>query len=743
MNRPRINSLTLRAGILRLLGVTVFTAILLLALAVLVYESRTYQPRVTAEVATQLDVVSLNIQSALDFSDRESALESLRTLGQDNRFISASVYDRNGDMFVEYYPPNSRRFSAPKVGLNDSNSEFAGNLYRAKSVIKFESDTLGYIVAYYRLPDLWQRLPQYLIMTGVVAVSLIFVAVFLFISVERIIALPVRQLAERARNIAADDNLPAQRDKQNEIKQLESEFERMLLALDIRERRLREQQSRMHFALGAAEQGVWEFDAKTGVIRWDDFLFALHGINKTKGNTLTLNDFMDIVPTSEHDKISAVIKNAYEERLPITVEYAITHRQKGSRIIQSAGKVEADELTGRLLMRGVSRDVTERVQAEYALRVSETRSRSLFEQSPVAIATADVNGNILFCNKRFINTFGYHQDQLPNIIAWTELAYPDAHYRQLVMSEWNLRCAEVLERNLPFRPMDAWISCANGASKCIEFHLSVVGNELIVSFIDLTDRKRAENEILELNAALEERVRLRTEELEVANRELESFSYSVSHDLRAPLRAINGFGTALRADYAEVLDEDGRNYLDRMLAASTRMSVLIDDLLRFSRLSRTAVIRAPINMNDLFMEVWSELKEANIGTKTDVSFGELDECHADRSLLKQVVFNLLNNAVKFSRNSTPARVDVFCQHSEDETIYVVRDNGVGFNMDYADKLFGVFQRLHRSEEFEGTGVGLALCRRVIERHGGRIWAESSPGQGATFFFTLGRPEVDQ
>jgi light-regulated signal transduction histidine kinase (bacteriophytochrome) len=273
--------------------------------------------------------------------------------------------------------------------------------------------------------------------------------------------------------------------------------------------------------------------------------------------------------------------------------------------------------------------------------------------------------------------------------------------------------------------------------------MAALPNEIIITMIDLTARKRAETEILELNAVLEERVRQRTVELEIANRELESFSYSVSHDLRAPLRAISGFGTALRADYSEQLDEDGRNYLERMLNASNRMSLLIDDLLRFSRLSRTAVVPETVDMNALFNEVWSELHEANIGSNSEIRIDPLPPCQADRGLLKQVVFNLLNNAAKFSRNSQPSQIHVFCQQLDHQPVYGVRDNGVGFDMGYADKLFGVFQRLHRSEEFEGTGVGLALCRRVIERHGGRIWAESSPGKGAVFYFTLGHDEVDQ
>lgn len=743
MNVSRSSALSLRTALLRLLGVTVLSAITLLALAVFLYESNTYQPRVEAEVATQLDVVSLNIQSALDFSDRESALESLQTLRQDKRFNSAIIFDKYGDLFAEFHAPGSKEISTLKFDENTAKSQFIGNTYRAHVAISYGGEILGHAVAYYQLPDIWQRLPQYWIMTGVVAGSLIFVAVFLYVAMERFIALPVRKLAERARQISADDTTQNKFVEKSEIYQLENDFDRMLAVLDIRQRRIKEQQSRLQFALGAAQQGVWEFDIRTGIVHWDNYLFELHGVELSNDNNIRFEEFMQVIAANERSKITALFQSAYQEKGYYTIEYSIIHPTRGSRIIQLSGRVEIDEFTGRLVMRGVSRDATERVLQENALRVSESRSRALFEESPVAIATADTDGNVLFFNRRFYETFGYCREQIPTIEKWAELVYPDEWYRTEVLSEWTLRCAEVFEQKKAFRPMDAWLICANGERKCIEFHLAALGDELIVSFIDLTERKQAESEIRALNVDLEARVKERTEELEIANRELESFSYSVSHDLRAPLRAISGFGNALKADYADALDEDGRLYLDRVLLASERMSILIDDLLRFSRLSRTAIARTPVSMTSLFQEVWRELNESNIGNQAEITIDELPACQADRSLLKQVVFNLLNNAAKFSRHCTPPQIHVFASVDGSEVVYGVRDNGVGFNMDYADKLFGVFQRLHRSEEFEGTGVGLALCRRVIERHGGRIWAESSPNQGAVFYFTINQTDVDQ
>jgi signal transduction histidine kinase len=264
---------------------------------------------------------------------------------------------------------------------------------------------------------------------------------------------------------------------------------------------------------------------------------------------------------------------------------------------------------------------------------------------------------------------------------------------------------------------------------------------LVETFNDMLAQIEQRNADLQTaHDELEQRVMERTAQLETANKELEAFSYSVSHDLRAPLRAVDGFSRILLEEDASSLAPEAQRYLRLIRDNAQQMGQLIDDLLAFSRLSRQPLTRREVRPADLVQQVLSDLRPALEGRHVDLKVDALPACQADPALLKQVYVNLLANAIKFTSKREVGSIHVGCRHENGIAVYFVQDNGVGFDMRYADKLFGVFQRLHRAEEYEGTGVGLAIVQRVIHRHGGRIWAEAAVDQGATFFFTLAEEE---
>lgn len=284
------------------------------------------------------------------------------------------------------------------------------------------------------------------------------------------------------------------------------------------------------------------------------------------------------------------------------------------------------------------------------------------------------------------------------------------------------------------RPDGSRLSIEISAAPIRDREGRAIGEVLVLR--DIGERRKAEEAIRDLNAGLEDRVRERTAELERANRDLESFAYSVSHDLRAPLRSIAGFSNIVNERYREALPPEARDYLQRIAAGASKMGRLVDGLLEFARLGRVELKEAKVRPADLARDALADYADEIRRRGVELRFGELPECVADPVLLRQVYGNLIGNALKYSARRERAEIEIGSCSAEGETVYFVRDNGAGFEPQYAGKLFGMFERLHSPAEFEGEGIGLATVQRIIQRHGGRVWAESAPDKGAIFYFTV-------
>jgi PAS domain S-box-containing protein len=476
------------------------------------------------------------------------------------------------------------------------------------------------------------------------------------------------------------------------------------------------------------------------------FYTATYTHYKDEEFALSLGADMFIVKPQEPDQFILLIKKVLKEfkisNIPVHVpsesseltvykEYNETLiRKMEERMLKSQEEQkEIKEYATKL-----ENEIEQRRLTLKALDEGELRFRTLAEVAPVGIFSTDEDGATLYVNPRWCEIAKMNPEEAMGV-GWLKAVHPDD--RNFISNGWKEASSlhEISHAEYRFLHKNGEITWVSGqAVPQKDTNGRIIG--FIGTISDITERKKAEEEIRKLNEELEQRVMDRTSQLQAANKELEAFSYSVSHDLRAPLRAIRSFTSILKEDHKSKLDEEGNRLLDLIDLSSDHMAKLIDDLLTFSRANRAEMQHALVDMDMIFKSVYSELSISADGRRISFKCLKLLPVYGDNSLLRQVATNLISNAIKYTSKSEHADICIDSKKLNNEIVFSVKDNGVGFDMQYAKRLFGVFQRLHSSKEFEGNGVGLAIVQSIIARHGGRVWAEAEVGKGATFYFTL-------
>jgi PAS domain S-box-containing protein len=716
---------------------TSVSVLLLTVMAFTVFDLLTYRQNLVRSLSATAAVIADHSSSALAAKRETEGQAILGSLRADPRVLGAALYDAQGHLFALY--PAQTPASAFPLSPGKGGYQFDGGRLVLFEPVQANGIRFGTLCLKSNIHHtVYVRLQLYGGLALLILLGSVLVALVISSYLQRQITRPILALAQVARSVSdrGDYSLRAPKVSRDEIGLLTDAFNEMLARIEQQTEALRQSEA-IRFFLAAivesSDDAIVGKDLDGLVVSWNAGAERMFGFT---GAEVIGQPIVRLLAPDRPEEEAQILEQV---KRGMTRHYETVRIHKDGHPINLSLTVSpirngVGDIIG---VSSIARDISARRRTEREVQESRARLSGIIGSAMDAIISVDAGQRITIFNEAAEKMFGCPAEQalgepLDRFIparfrkAHGEYVTAFGHTGVTNRAMNSLRPLSGLHADGSEFPIEASIS-----------HIEVEGQQIYTVILrDITERKRAEDQIQQLNTELEQRVEERTLELRTANKELESFTYSVAHDLRAPVRHIDAFSRILHEDFASVLPEQALHYLQNIRNSTTRMSLLVDDLLNLARIGRQELQRQPTPLSGLVDEVLAELNEESAGRTLDWRIEPLPAVECDRGLMKLVFTNLLSNAVKYTRPRPVAVIEVGCLKTNNHTAVFVRDNGVGFNMKYADKLFGVFQRFHRAEEFEGTGIGLATVDRIVRKHGGLIWAEAAVDRGATFYFTV-------
>jgi PAS domain S-box-containing protein len=717
---------SIRRKLLLIIIATAVASLFLVMIGLGFYEFTTYRDRLARQFSGSAELIAANSAPAMAFEDREAARKILATLETLPEILMAVLYTPGGEVFASFLRPERPELLPPPAPGPESIRFTERYLILVTSVEQKETRLGVLFLQADTAPHMREQMVLYGVIILVAGLAISSIAILLQKLLRQMISKPLMQLVQTTERIAAGDlmtRVPG--DSNDEIGQLARSFNQMTLELAHSYASLEESRARLAGIIEGTTDFVAALDPDFRFIAFNtayqEGFAELFGVRIATG--MSLREALAQLPEERAIMLEIWGRALAGEEFTIEREFGVGPKEKKQiEMIFSSIRNQENQLIGAS---HIGRDITERKRAEEALRLSEERLRATFENAGVGIIEVESKEDRLIAvNDRACKLLGYPREELLDRSMHEITAFEDRGCSDRLNARLREGRADRFEYEKRYQRR-------NGSPVWVRATVSAVrdsqGHHLrsITTFEDISKRKRAEQERKQLIA-----------ELTRSNRELEQFAYVASHDLQEPLRMVASYVQLLEKKYRSRLDEKGLQYMAFAVDGALRMQKLIDGLLTYSRISRSAAEFKPVALNNVFAQAIAILTAQIRETGAKVTSDDLPVVSGDETQLIQLFQNLLGNAVKYRKPDLPPLVHISAEQKNQEWIFRVRDNGIGIEPQYFDRIFLIFQRLHSRKHYPGTGIGLALCKRIVERHHGRIWLESRPGAGTTFFFAL-------